>query len=174
MYCPRCSQQQVSDDVSFCTRCGFQLGGVKELLVGGGSAAREQIIPPSGQRRLGRRGIRLGVKLMFFSLMLLPIFFAFSFAFDSPVPLIPPALIFLAGLTSVLYSWIFGEEIIPSKQKTAATLAGVNADLSALPPPSLSFRPLGDLRAASVNTAEIIHPPSVTEGTTNLLERVTE
>lgn len=109
---------------------------------------------------------------MFFSLMLLPIFFALSFEFDSPVPLFPPAVIFLAGLTSTLYSWIFGEEIIHAKQKTPAAFADAIADSSALPPPS--FRQLGDLRTAGVNTAEIIHPPSVTERTTNLLEKARE
>lgn len=32
MYCPKCSQQQASDHVRFCSRCGFQLNIVKELL----------------------------------------------------------------------------------------------------------------------------------------------
>jgi len=31
MYCPKCSQQQVSDDIRFCPRCGFQLDAVKGL-----------------------------------------------------------------------------------------------------------------------------------------------
>ena len=36
MYCPQCGQQQVSIDLRFCSRCGFQLGGVTELLASGG------------------------------------------------------------------------------------------------------------------------------------------
>ena len=32
MFCPKCSQQQAADEVRFCSRCGFPLGGVKELL----------------------------------------------------------------------------------------------------------------------------------------------
>lgn len=172
MYCPRCSQQQISEDVSFCTRCGFQLGVVRELLVTGGTASDEPIVSRPGQQRLKRKGIRLGVKLMFFSLMLFPIFFALSFAFDSPIPLSPPAVIFLAGLTFTLYSWIFGEEIIPSKNRTPATFSDVSAESPALPPSSL--RPLGELRAPSVNTAEMVYPPSVTERTTNLLSKTTD
>ena len=32
MYCPKCSHQQATDTVRFCSRCGFQLDIVKELL----------------------------------------------------------------------------------------------------------------------------------------------
>ena len=36
MHCPRCGQQQISDQTKFCSRCGFQLGLVGELLENGG------------------------------------------------------------------------------------------------------------------------------------------
>ena len=36
MHCPRCGQQQISDQTKFCSRCGFQLGLVSELLMNGG------------------------------------------------------------------------------------------------------------------------------------------
>ena len=32
MFCPRCGQQQISDQTKFCSRCGFQLGLVAEML----------------------------------------------------------------------------------------------------------------------------------------------
>lgn len=170
MYCPRCSQQQISEDVSFCTRCGFQLGPVKELLAGGGSVP--QIIPPAG-RWSQRRRVRLGAKLMFFSLVLLPIFFAISLAVDEAGPLVPPALIFLVGLAFVLYSWIFGEA--PATPKTTATFPGVTSrGLQSPTSPSLSPAAFGELPVKRANTAEIIHPPSVTERTTSLLEKATD
>ena len=37
MHCPRCGQQQVSSETKFCSRCGFQLAIVSELLVHGGT-----------------------------------------------------------------------------------------------------------------------------------------
>ena len=173
MYCPRCSQQQISEDVSFCTRCGFQLGPVKELLAGGGSV--QQMVPPAG-RWSQRRRVRLGAKLMFFSLVLLPIFFALSLAFDEPGPLVPPALIFLAGLAYVLYSRIFGEDTTPAAPKTTATFTGApSRGLQSLTsPPSLSPAAFGELPVKRANTAEIMHPPSVTERTTSLLEKATD
>jgi predicted amidophosphoribosyltransferase len=32
MFCPRCSQEQVSEETKFCSRCGFPLGLVSEIL----------------------------------------------------------------------------------------------------------------------------------------------
>lgn len=172
MYCPRCSQEQGSEAVSFCTRCGLQLGAIKDLLAAGGTPSGKQIVSRSRHWLPSRRSLRFGVKLMFFSLMLSPIFLALSFAFDSPFPLCPPAVLFLAGLTCTLYSWIFGEDLIPSRHKATATLSGVILESSTLPSPSpQSLGPQGELRAMPVHTAEMIHPPSVTERTTNLLAK---
>ncbi len=36
MHCPRCGQQQISNETKFCSRCGFQLALVAELLNHGG------------------------------------------------------------------------------------------------------------------------------------------
>lgn len=37
MYCPKCSHQQASEDVRFCSRCGFQLDNVREFLANEGT-----------------------------------------------------------------------------------------------------------------------------------------
>jgi len=100
---------------------------------------------------------------------LLPLFFGLSFLFDSPGPLVPPAILFLAGLASILYSSIFGEELPGSKQTSSSTLSENVVKYRTPTPSSLPLRPeLNDLR---VDTAEIICPPSVTEHTTNLLRK---
>ena len=36
MHCPRCGQKQVSPEIKFCSRCGFPLGLVSEILAHGG------------------------------------------------------------------------------------------------------------------------------------------
>src|SRR5215213_2545437 len=36
MHCPRCGQQQASEETKFCSRCGFPLGLVSEILAHGG------------------------------------------------------------------------------------------------------------------------------------------
>ncbi len=35
MYCPNCGQQQVSEEMRFCSRCGLALSGLAEWLAGG-------------------------------------------------------------------------------------------------------------------------------------------
>jgi hypothetical protein len=113
-----------------------------------------------------RKGARLGVKLIFFSVILLPLFFALSFTFDTPVPFWFPALSFLTGLTCVLYATIFGEDILPAKQKAPSTLSEMVVNI-----PALNSAAIGELGAMRVNTAEMIQPPSITENTTNLLRK---
>ena len=34
MYCPNCGQQQVSEEMRFCSRCGLALSGLTEWLNG--------------------------------------------------------------------------------------------------------------------------------------------
>jgi hypothetical protein len=167
MYCPRCSQQQVTDDVRFCSRCGFQLGVVKELLVTDGALPARAMDLQSRFLSSGRKGTRLGAKLIFFSLISLPLFFLLSFIFDSPGPFLPPAGLFLAGLTFVLYARIFGEDIFPSKQKAQSKLFERIVSTPKLP--LQSGTPRSEIGAARVNTAEMIQPASITEHTTNLL-----
>jgi hypothetical protein len=168
MYCPRCSQEQISDDAGFCTRCGFQLALVKELLVTGGA-------PPANSigfqlnLRSGRKGVRRGTKLIFFSVILLPLFLALSFVLDAPGPLVPPAILFLAGLASILYSSIFGEDLPGLKQRSSSTFSENVINHRTLTPSSPPPRP--ELNEVRVDTAEIISPPSVTEHTTNLLRK---
>ena len=35
MYCPNCGQQQISEEMRFCSRCGLALSGLAEWLAGG-------------------------------------------------------------------------------------------------------------------------------------------
>src|ERR1044071_7894427 len=110
MYCPRCGQQQLSDEVRFCSRCGLPLAGVAPLI----SAAS---VDAAGGPRKGilagkRPGVRRGAKLMFFSVVLFPIFFAMAIAADSPGPLVIPLTLFLAGAAFMLYTVLFGEELL--------------------------------------------------------------
>ena len=50
MYCPRCSQQQVSEETKFCSRCGLPLGLVSELLAAACRSLQKQIAVYAPQR----------------------------------------------------------------------------------------------------------------------------
>lgn len=66
MYCPRCSQEQTSEAVRFCSRCGFRLGAVRALLADGGAdeeSAPAGTTPASPPPR--QRDVNFGAGLMF-------------------------------------------------------------------------------------------------------------
>jgi hypothetical protein len=124
----------------------------------------------TGKAQPRRKSSRLGAKLTFFSIVLLPIFFALSIMFDSPVPLFVPTTIFLAGIAWIAYQRIFGEDLLTLKNKERAELSDAEMNAATLRASSSGI-PVGELNARRAGgTAEIIQPPrSVVEHTTRLL-----
>ncbi len=120
MYCPRCGNHPSTDRVRFCPSCGFRLDGVVDLLAHDGIPTNPLIVPQatrSNELSQRRRGIRIGAKMIFFSLVsFLPIL-AFSVGVvDSAAPLIVPLVVFFAGIFWVLYYRLFGEDYPPQKE----------------------------------------------------------
>jgi hypothetical protein len=168
MYCPKCGQQQVSEEMRFCSRCGFQLGAVTSLLASGGASPADITAASQDGKPLRKnRHAQQGAKMMFASGVLLPVAIAFSIIFDSPIPLLLPLTVLIAGLAWLFYFRLFGEEAsLPSGTNAPAQVSAAKqtflpashaAHASAVPNPSH-------------RTAEIVQPPSVTEHTTRLLD----
>jgi hypothetical protein len=178
MFCPQCGQQQVSDAARFCSRCGFQLAAVSGLLATGGRGAEpapafEAVpAPPSPKRK----GAQLGGKLMLSGAFLIPVLAILSEIIGSPEELALLGVIaFVAGMFRLLYALLFEDgtyrrqlqpqhAYAPQPQQFAPPQA-----VSALPPqqsqPARSYAP------PRPDTAELTYRPSVTEGTTRLLDR---
>lgn len=173
MYCPRCGQQQISEEMRFCSRCGLPMSGLAGWLeVNGLPAGREQETQVA-LRSPRRKGIRRGAKVMFFSGVLLPLFLLLSIGVDEPTPLFVPIITFIAGLTIMLYSRLFIEDFprINSQQTQRAGL-GVVPEGRALPPGSTTqIYDAGNLPSRQVRTNELAQPPSVAEHTTKLLDQ---
>jgi hypothetical protein len=173
MYCPRCAQQQVSDEMRFCSRCGLPLGGLMEWLAFGGAPAGRVQEKPLSLASPRRKGIRRGAKVMFFSGALLPVTVLMSIAADEPFPLFFPVISFIVGLTITLYSYLFGEDFPAIKGQPAQPFGiGPQGAMSgqALPPASSIpiYNPGNP--GQRVRTNELAQPPSVTEHTTKLLD----
>lgn len=169
MYCPKCGQQQVSDEMRFCPRCGLQLGAVAALL-GGHALTPTNVTAPEAQaakQSPRRRGIRQGAKLMFLSGVLLPLAIGLSFLVGEPGPLLLPVIVFMAGLMWLLYARLFGEEILTTPQQPSQAQFNP-AHQGFLPPPQSV--PVNDFNKTPARTAEMVRPPSVTENTTRLLD----
>src|ERR1700687_4855388 len=78
MFCPRCGQQQVTDALRFCSRCGFPLEGAMHLLAHGGMLPMYQ--PIEGEQKISprKKGVKQGVLLFLIGVLLVPILAVFT------------------------------------------------------------------------------------------------
>jgi hypothetical protein len=177
MYCPRCSQQQVSDDVRFCSRCGFQLGIVKALLAESSDALAVTEEPKAQAKVFSRRkqDLLLGATFMYGAAAVVV---QLSWVQPKGLIIFPLGLLWVAFSLFVLFfdplmsvaRKLFSEDEQFSKTKLPdAFMTRVHSPRSSLPPTqSVAATALGSQRA---NTAEIVPPLSITEHTTDLLNR---
>jgi hypothetical protein len=171
MYCPRCGQQQISDEMRFCSRCGLPMSGLAEWLAGGGAPAGREQETQLSLRSPRRKGIRRGAKLMFLSGVLFPVFLVLSLINDEGSVMVIPIIIFFVALTMMLYARLFSEKTPPIKSHQPSSLGPMSAG-AALPPASnISMHGPGNFAGQQVRTAELAQPPSVTENTTKLLDK---
>lgn len=168
MYCPKCGQEQVSDEMKFCPRCGMQLGALPTLLAQNGGSTASTPTGTSGLKMalMKKRQMRRAAQLMFASGVLVPIAIGFGIIIESPIPMLLPVTVFMAGLALMLYFFIFGEDAKHAQQSPSPAQFGATQQ-GALPPSQAT--PASDFKRASPRTAEIVQPPSVTEHTTRLL-----
>lgn len=183
MYCPKCSQQQASDSVRFCSRCGFQLEVVKELLLTDGALVRPEAETHTSRRSARNRGVRQGVMLMLLTALIVPVS-----ALLSKVGLLPREFVALAaiicavgGFMRLVYALMFEESAqnrnpaAPPAYNTHATPAQVRPGSAASALPPQQSRPVTDFYGGRrIETAEMAQPPSVTENTTRLLDKAND
>ncbi len=183
MHCPQCGQQQVSSELRFCSRCGFPLGGVVELMANGGVLPQYQ--PPSDATpkvSARRRGVQQGVALVFIATVLTPLFGVLNSYLGFPEILVALVAVlgFIGGPLRILYAAIF-EEGAPQKvvyvnppqpglpaytQPPPRAVVDVNRGRGLPPQQSV---PISNWRRP--DTSELVNPPSVTENTTRLLDK---
>ena len=181
MYCPQCGQQQASSEMRFCSRCGFPLGGVTELLASGGvlqsaggEELREQALSPR------RRGVKRGVVMMLLGTVVVPVLGILNSYQDQTTLLevlvaISAIIFFAGGLMRILYALLFESSTPDVKRDATAEIPATTpaqldarARVSALPP--AQGIPVSNFIPRRMNTAELRQPPSITENTTRLLD----
>jgi hypothetical protein len=173
MYCPKCSQQQVSDEMRYCSRCGFSLTAVRELIASGSGLVEHGAEAQAGQLSRGHRGVRKGAWMMLASLALTVVVALLSAIDDGFAVLgLLPFLCFVIGVGLVLFGVFIGEKRA-RRGKGVASQPYVVPTMPAARNPELSapgVAPIGNFTAQRVETAEMVRPPSVTENTTRLLD----
>ena len=170
MYCPNCGQQQVSDEMRFCSRCGLALSGLAEWFAGGRLPlqGRDELQAPAALSPR-RKGIRRAAKLMFFSGVLFPVCLMFSLIFDESGWMVLPFLVFFISLVLMLYARLFSDKNAPELKQAAQPAAfGSTSARGSLTPGNTI--PMTGAGRQHVRTNELAQPPSVTENTTRLLD----
>ena len=166
MYCPKCSQQQVSDRVRFCTRCGFPLDVVSALLSNDGDLIRSQA--DANVSLWCKTAARLaGSKLLLLGILLVPVAFLFQYLFNSPLGFFPAVILIGAGvIQEIIHGVIRQIRDVKTPHRTREKI--LNAADKQLNLPAATGIPIPHPR--SLDTAEMVKPPSVTENTTKLLD----
>lgn len=176
MYCPRCSQQQPSEEVRFCTRCGMPLEGVARLLEGGAEASGVEEARPPRRLTKRQREMRESVVAMIAG-VLLTVIAALLTAYKEDFFILLPitAVVFVGGLCRLIYVALVEEDApAESDAKTltaerARRTAALGASRGGELPPARVAR-VSEFVPARADTSEMAAPASVTEGTTRLLE----
>jgi hypothetical protein len=177
MFCPQCGQQQVSGAVRFCSRCGFPLDGVIQLLASGGMMpvyrGPDEPVPMSPRRK----GVKQGAVLLLSGAVIVPILGIIASFSPSSFPQLLAALAaiicFVGGPFRMLYAALF-EEGAPKRPMmygpppVAPPQFAPPRQHTALPPPPVHTPASWRSRP---NTGELADPPSVTENTTRLLDK---
>jgi len=178
MFCPQCGQQQVTGVIRFCSRCGFPLDGVIQLLNNGGNLpmyrSPDEPVPVSPRKR----GVKQGGLLLLSGAVIVPILGVFGSyshsGFLEILMALASIICFLGGPLRMLFAAVF-EEGAPKPVRMygpapmpAPQQFGPHVQSPALPPPPARPQPRWRPRPT---TAELVNPPSVTENTPRLLEK---
>jgi hypothetical protein len=143
MFCPNCACEVVSDETRFCSKCGFTLTRVRN------------IVENSGEDQSGisqfQKGIRFGVKLLLLALILFPVFQilgAFFTPDDKLVESSPSSSWFdllgnavlialaLSGVARIFYAIVFERSAQSNVLTKPSTKEIYGQKKNALPPPT--------------------------------------
>jgi hypothetical protein len=177
VYCPRCGQEQFTPEIRFCSRCGFLMSGMAEVVLKGGLNQVDAEPKPISPRR---KGLKHGGGWFLLGILVVPILAVFYELFRFPNQFVGLAAIifFLGGLLRMIYALLFEsgnpaeytleENVYHAAQK----LRGKKPNIKELPAqqsiPIDAYAPLNQPNWRDTNDLE---PHSVTENTTKFLEK---
>lgn len=181
MHCPRCGQQQVSNETKFCSRCGFQLALVAEVLANNGFLPQLNELYSKKQSLFTKKnGVIFTVVWFIFFVMMLPAFAGIADAEEVA------GVSAVWGIFSTIMLLIVSLGVLPSSKKPFAmpqmdvapppTLYGNVAGQQAALPPQQHTQTAQEYAAPhgawrTPTTGELTVPGSVTDPTTKLLKK---
>lgn len=180
MYCPRCGQEQISEETRFCSKCGFLMTAVNELIAKGGALPQYLATNEPKPITPRKKGLKQGGMLFLSSFLIVPILSIITIFLNAEpyVVAIAAILTFWGGILRMIYALVF-ESNDPAERtleedvyQSAQTLLYKKQDAKSLPPqqpvPTSSYIPpvAGNWR----DTNDLDKIPSVTEHTTKHLK----
>jgi hypothetical protein len=180
MHCPRCGQEQSSEEIRFCSRCGFLLTGIVEVMANGGnvpavSEAKNKVSTPR------KKGLKKGLFIFLLAFLLVPLAAIFTLMVNMDEPFlvfIVAILLTVGGLLRMAYAMMFESDVPTdltlegSVYQSAQSLLGKKQNIKSLPPeqsiPVSSYVPP---TAGNWRDTNDLTPTSVTESTTKLLQK---
>jgi hypothetical protein len=180
MYCPRCGQEQISPETRFCSRCGFLMAGVNQLLVNDGNWPYQAA--PNLQKidTPRKKGLKKGLFIFLLSFLVVPLLAIISMGLKiEPFAVVISAILLtVGGLLRMAYALLFesnapadlsleenrdrtDRQFFNRKQNAGALPAQQSIPVDVYAPPTQgNWRDTNDLT-----------PSSVTDNTTKLLQK---
>jgi hypothetical protein len=181
MFCPVCNQEQISNETRFCSRCGFLLTGVSQLIASGGVLPQTLNGLNPGAISPRKKGVKQGALLVFSSFIIVPLVTMICIGLMiGPVPaMVAFMLTFVVGVLRMIYAALFEspaptlsddsalpealKNVLPGKKQSNALPPQQTVPAASyIPPASGNWRETNDLMKK---------PPSVTDPTTKLLQK---
>jgi hypothetical protein len=165
MFCPKCSQSQSSDEMRYCSRCGFPLETVGVLLTNDGKLPTSDKSCESVRSRIATESILL-TAFSWAIAMLCTFWFNASGIYEgiAKIGAVTFFVVGFVGLIRFLYAFLFLKLEPSASVETPKLRPPIRSQLS-----SAQVNPLSDWPRRE-NTREMVPQPSVTENTTRLLD----
>ncbi len=178
MFCPRCSQEQVSEDIKFCSRCGFPLALVAETLAHDGFLP--QLAETNKNKKSWTRKNGLVLALFWFLLFACVLTPMFGILDIDKLAGMCAVLGTMGGLFLTILSFVYLKrepkniEFYNQELPNYKVRNLYQSHQTALPPQQTQsvqnyVSPASSWKAP--DTGDLVQPHSVTDGTTKLLEK---
>lgn len=108
MHCPRCGQQQISDETRYCSRCGFLLTAIAAVVANEGELPEPSAVA-GNMDSPRRRGIKQGIFILLLAILIVPLAAMFHLATGTEPFLVAISAILLVagGLLRTTYALMF-------------------------------------------------------------------
>jgi hypothetical protein len=176
MFCPRCGQEQISEETKFCSRCGILLTDVWNLISNRELSNQTSTVREPEAISPRKKGLKRGGKLLMLGMIIVPLMtIIFAFLNIHPALVIFTAVLtFWGGILRMIYARLF-ESAYPNEmnveQNTLSFVKNiVGKKKKALPPQSISVSSYTPPASSNWRDTNDLAPPSIVDETTRLLK----